>query len=102
MTSPDGVEQMHIAATTGFFQSHVNGEWYWRTWAANGECIGVGGHGDTSLRNTVTKFFAAQGSDYVHDPGRNQTERHYSKLYRVNDTEYHIRRYTYGPEPYKL
>lgn len=86
-----------IAATTGFFQT-PDGQWYWRTWDVHGECVGVGGDGETNLRAAVLKFFAAQGPGHEHNPDRNQTERHYSKLYKVTDTEYHIRRY--APQPY--
>lgn len=95
-TSPPS--ELRILTITEFKLSEKDGQWYWHTETLNDETVGDGGEGYIELRKAIGGFFAQQGYDpFVEDP----KEKHFSKLYRISDTEYHIRRYAFGaPDPF--
>ncbi|UOW93094.1 hypothetical protein SEA_NOSHOW_25 [Mycobacterium phage NoShow] len=92
-TSPP--TELRVLTITQFELSQKDGLWYWHTEAANSEVVGDGGEGYGELRKAVTGFLTQQGYSPTDDPQQ------YSKLYKVSDIEYHMRKYVYGaPDPF--
>lgn len=95
-TSPRS--ELRVVSVTEFKLSYEDSQWYWTTNAANGEPVGDGAQGYGELRKAVNGFFAQQGFDpnFVA-----VDENPYSKLVKISDREYHIRKYAYGaPDPF--
>lgn len=95
-TSPRS--ELRILTITEFTLSDKDGLWYWHTETMNDEIVGDGSEGYLELRKAVNGFLAQQGFDsLLEDPSDLQ----YSKLYKISETEYHMRKYAYGaPDPY--
>lgn len=96
-TSPPS--ELRILNITEFHLSDKDGQWYWHTETLNDETVGDGSEGYLELRKAIAGFFAQQGfePERVTDP----SDQHYSKLYKISDSEYHIRRYALGaPDPF--
>lgn len=95
-TSP--TSELRILTITQFEKSQRDHLWYWHTEAANGETVGDGAEGYFELRKAVQGFLAQQGYDpTIEDP----SDKQYSKLCKISETEYHIRKYVKGaPDPF--
>lgn len=95
-TSPS--TELRILTITEFHLSEKDNQWYWHTETLNDETVGDGGEGYFELRKAIQGFFAQQGFDpEVKEP----EQRHFSKLFRISDREYHMRRYAKGaPDPF--
>jgi Domain of unknown function (DUF1508) len=64
-------------------------EWYWHTQTTNGEVVGDGAEGYNRLSGAVQGFFAQQGVD----PDDASLSAPYSKLEKVNDNVYQIKKF---------
>lgn len=83
--------ELKIVAITEFTRSYKNDEWYWTTKSPNGDVVGDGSEGYKELRKALAGFDAQQGG----------LSASYSKLVKVSDREYHIRKYALGaPDPF--
>jgi hypothetical protein len=94
-TSPRN--ELRIVSITDFTRTDSRHQWYWHTQSPNGKIVGDSSEGYKRLTAAVTGFFAQQGID----PTDATLSSPYSKLVKVNDDEYHIRKYAYGaPDPF--
>lgn len=83
--------ELRIVSITEFNRSRKDDQWYWTTKTPNGETVGDGSEGYVELRKALAGFDAQQGG----------LSEHYSKLVKVSDREYHIRKYALGaPDPF--
>lgn len=99
-TSPS--DELRIVAITDFTRSGEDGQWYWHTQSPNGDIIGDGSQGYDRLNKAVNGFFAQQGVDPVELRSLPPEKQHYSKMIKVTNSVWHIRKYAYGaPEPYE-
>lgn len=83
--------------TRGLRTEHKDTDWYWHTQSPNGKIVGDSGEGYRNFADAVSGFFTQQGID----PSDATLSSSYSKLVKVSDNEYHIRKYAYGaPDPF--
>ena len=84
--------ELKIVSITEFVRSYEDDQWYWTTKAANNEPVSDGAEGYGELRKALAGFAVSQGGELSES---------FSKLVKVNDREYHLRRYAYGaPDPF--
>jgi hypothetical protein len=84
--------ELKIVSVTEFNRSHKDDDWRWTTKAANGEPVSDGAEGYGELRKALAGFAVAQGGELSES---------FSKLVKVSDREYHLRRYALGaPDPF--
>ncbi|AAN02128.1 gp74 [Mycobacterium phage Barnyard] len=84
--------ELKIVSVTEFNRSYKDDQWYWTTLAANQQPVSTGGEGYKELRKALAGFAVSQGGELSAS---------FSKLVKVSDREYHLRRYALGaPDPF--